>query len=107
MSDFFSYAALALVGAFWVAVIVRMVVKTHKNKHSAPKTVTATIIDKSKTEAFSRYGALNKRYHHTVTFFAEGKRLVFSVSSVSYDSYRLNTTGTLTYRGDKLIDFRG
>lgn len=106
MSDFFSYAALALVGAFWLVVILRVVLKAHKRKHTPPKTVTATIIDKGKIEAVTRYGALDKRSRHTVTFSAEGKRLSFCVSSAAYDGYRLNTTGTLTYRGDQLIDFQ-
>lgn len=106
MSGFFSYAALALVGAFWVVVIIRIATKTYRNKHTSTKTVTATVVDKSKTEMASRYGALDKRYRCTVTFSTEGKRLSFTVSSATYDSYRIHTIGTLTYRGDRLIDFQ-
>ena len=105
MSDFFSYVALALVGAFWVAVIIRIATKTYRNKHTSTKTVTATVVDKSKTKMFSRFGVLDQRYRCSVTFSVAGKRLSFFVPVATYDSYRLHTTGTLTYCGDKLIDF--
>ena len=101
MTDFVSYGMLALC----VTIVIRLAVKAYNNKYAPKKTVTATVIDKSKSEMFSRYGALDKRYRYTVTFSAAGKRLSFFVSAVSYESYRLHTTGTLTYRGDRILDF--
>ena len=34
-----------------------------------------------------------------------GKKKVFYVSAFSYSGYRQNETGTLRYRGDRIIDF--
>jgi len=53
-------------------------------------------------EQFSKYG---KRVKYAVTFLTDGKKKSFYVSEFSYNGYRKGEKGTLTYQGDRLIDF--
>lgn len=41
-----------------------------------------------------------------VAFMANGKKRYFYVSEFSYGGYRINETGTLKYRGDRLLSFK-
>jgi hypothetical protein len=45
-------------------------------------------------------------YKYAVTFQIGNKRKSFYVSELSYGGYRKGEKGTLTYRGDRLIDFQ-
>ena len=67
------------------------------------RTVTAEVVGKQTVEQVSKYG---KRYKYAVTFLVEGKKKSFYVSEFSYGGYRRGEKGTLTYQGDRLIDFQ-
>ena len=67
------------------------------------KSVWAQVVDKHKIEFFSRTGP---RARYTVVFQTDsGKKLSFYVSEFSFGGYRRGETGTLKYRGDRIIDF--
>lgn len=66
------------------------------------RTVPAKVIDKNTMDLPSKYG---KRTKYAVVFQAEGKKLSFYVSEFSYGGYRLHETGTLKYKGNRIIDF--
>ena len=70
------------------------------------KTVRATVVDKNRTEVFSKYSGNGKHCKYAVVFSAEGKKLSFYVSEFSYGGYHKGETGMLTYKGDRLIDFQ-
>ena len=70
------------------------------------KTVAATVVDKHKTEVFSKYAGNGKHIKYAVVFSAGGKKLSFYVSEFSYGGYRVGEKGTLTYKGSKLIGFQ-
>ncbi len=69
------------------------------------KTVKAQVVDKSTWETFSRTSPKGKHVRYTVVFQAGKKKLSFYVSPLSYEGYRIRETGTLKYKGDRIIDF--
>lgn len=76
------------------------------NKYAKTKTVKAQVIDKFKSDKFSKiYGSIARAPQHYVVFQIEGKKKSFRVSEFSYGGYKLNERGTLKYKGDRLIDF--
>ena len=86
-------------------ILARLAFKGLRNKFTPVKTVKAVVVDKHKTEAFSKYAGSGKREKYIIVFSAEGKKRSFYVSGFSYGGYKLKETGTLTYKGDKIIDF--
>lgn len=94
-----------LVLAFWLLVAIRIVVKVVRNKYAPVKTVKAVVIDKHKVESFSKYSGNGKRNKFVVVFSANGKKLSFYVSEFSYGGYKIKESGTLKYKGDRIIDF--
>lgn len=102
----FSFVISMLSLAFWVLIIVAVVVRKLKGRLSPVKRVRAVVVDKHTVEFFSKYAGNGKTEKYVVTFSAEGKRLSFYVSAFSYAGYTINESGTLTYQGDRLIGFR-
>lgn len=94
-----------LVLALWLLVAIRIVVKVVRNKYAPVKTVKAVVIDKHKVESFSKYSGNGKRNKFVVVFSANGKKLSFYVSEFSYGGYKIKESGTLKYKGDRIIDF--
>jgi len=86
-------------------VLVRIIIKTIKNKYASVKTVQAVVIDKHKIETFSQYSEIGKSEKYVVTFSANGKKKSFYVSQFSYGGYRIHEKGMLKYKGDNLIEF--
>lgn len=100
-----SHVFMILFAALWLFVIVKLAVRAIRNRTAPVKTVKATVVDKQKTEHFSKYSGTGKGERYVVIFLAEGKKLSFYVSEFSWRGYRKGENGTLQYRGDKLIDF--
>ena len=84
---------------------VSYTVRFLRSRYGAIKTVEAVVIHKQTVEHFSKYSSTGKHTKFSVTFLANGKKLSFYVSEFSYGGYRLNESGTLKYRGDRLLDF--
>lgn len=101
----FSFIISLLFLAFWLFIIVAVVVRKLKGRFSPIKTVHAVVVDKHTVEFFSKYAGNGKTEKYVVTFSAEGKRLSFYVSAFSYAGYTINESGMLTYKGDRLIGF--
>ena len=98
-----------LTGYIGVAVtiiwFIGMLVWFFQRQYGPTKSVKATLVNKQVTESVSKYSASGKSYHYYVTFLINGKRRSFKVSRFSYDGYHKGETGTLKYKGDRLIDF--
>jgi hypothetical protein len=92
---------IALVVGFWGVLIWKVL----KNKLAPVKSVKAVVIDKHIIETFTKYRGAGKTERYCVVFDAQGKRLSFYVPQFSYEHYRINDTGTLKYKGDRIIDF--
>ena len=74
-----------------------------RRQYGKTKTATATVVSKQVSESVSKYSGTVKSYY--VTFSVNGKHRSFKVSEFSYGGYRKGETGTLKYKGDRLIDF--
>lgn len=88
-----------------LAILLRIVWELIR-RYGPIKTVRAVVVHKQKQETFSKYSGNGKREKYVVTFLANGKKHHFYVSEFSYGGYRLNETGTLKYRADRLISFK-
>ena len=84
---------------------VGMLIWFFRRQYGRAKKVSATVVNKQVTETFSKYAGSGKEKVYYVTFLAGGKRRSFKVSAFSYNGYRVGESGTLTYKGDRLIDF--
>lgn len=94
-----------LVLLLWLAVFIVIAIRMLKSKYGPVKTVKATVVDKSKIETFSKYSGNGKSNKYVIVFETNGKKRSFYVSEFSYGGYRVRETGTLKYRGDRIIDF--
>ena len=70
------------------------------------KIVSATVVDKQKTDTFSKYSGSGKQKKYVIIFSVNGKKHAFYVSKFSYDGYRIGEKGKLTYKGNKLLSFQ-
>ena len=84
---------------------IKVTVRHIRSKHGPVKTVKARVVDKHKTETFSKYRGNGKSERYVVVFEIDGKQKGFYVSEFSYGGYRKNETGTLKYQGDRVVDF--
>ena len=96
-----SWIFMGLIAFAYLLVAIRFA----KNCLAPVKKVRATVIDKNRIEVFSKYSGNGKRYKYAIVFSTSGGKLSFYVSEFSYGGYRKGETGTLTYKGDRLIDF--
>ncbi|MBQ6997104.1 MAG: DUF2500 family protein [Oscillospiraceae bacterium] len=80
-------------------------VKFFCDRYGRVKTVKATVVHKQTVESFSKYAGNGTHTRYCVTFLIGGKRRSFYVSEFSYRGYKLNESGTLKYRGSRIIDF--
>lgn len=92
--------------ALWLVAFTVIAIRIFWSRFGPIKTVAATVVDKNQIESFSKYAGSGKRNKYVIIFEANGRKLSFYVSEFSYGGYRVKQTGTLKYRGDRLIDFR-
>lgn len=97
---------ICLVAGIGILALVGLLVKVIKRKRASVQTVPAVIVDKHKTQVFSKYAGNGKQEKYVVVFSAGGKKLSFYVSEFSYRGYRVEEKGMLTYKGDQLIRFQ-
>ena len=76
-----------------------------QSKFGSTKTVKAVVTNKYISKSFSKYAGNGENVKYVIVFSVEGKKKYFHVSQFSYDGYRLNETGTLTYKGSTLLTF--
>lgn len=96
-----AYVYFALFALLGLAVGFRFL----KNLFAPVTTVKATVVHKQKVDTFSKYSGTGKHTKYAVTFSVGDKKRSFYVSQLSYGGYRIGETGTLKYKGDRLIDF--
>lgn len=96
-------AIVGIVGT--VAAFVLLVIRVLERKGGRKKTVCAEVVNKQIAEGFASRSGI-KQYRYYVTFLINGKRRSFSVGEFSYNGYKVGEKGTLTYSGDRLINFQ-
>ena len=92
--------------AFIIFLLTAPVIRIILKNSAKEKTVNAKVCDKFKGQRFSKYAGNGTVEEYFVVFEIEGKKKRFLVSNFSYDGYNINETGMLTYKGDRLIDFK-
>ena len=85
--------------------IVVYIVKFLQDRCSPVKTAKATVVHKQTVETFSKYSGNGKHVRYSVTFQIDSKKRSFYVSEFSYRGYKVNESGTLKYRGSRIVDF--
>lgn len=101
-----SLVLLFLFLGIWLLAFLRFLIRWVHNRCAPVQTVRAVVIDKHKTELFSKYSSSGKRVKYVIVFSIDGRRTSFFVSEFSYGGYRLHETGMLTYKGDRILDFK-
>ena len=76
-----------------------------KSVFSPMKTVEAVVVKKYKVDNFSKYSGTGVKSRYVVVFKSGGKNIRLNVSEFSYNQYKENDKGTLTYKGDSIIEF--
>lgn len=91
--------------AFVVLLLIAPMIRFICGAFGPTKTTKAVVKRKYVAQSFSKYAGNGVREKHMVVFDVEGKRKSFQVSEFSYDGYRVDEKGMLTYKGNKLIKF--
>lgn len=56
-------------------------------------------------QIMSKAQAPHTEQKYVITFLVNNKKISFEVSELSYNGYKLNQKGILTYKGTRIIDF--
>lgn len=103
MEKVFLTTVSILTDLFLAALIILIIIRVATGLMKPVKTVKAEVLSKSECKVFTKYG---EKHRYSVVFSADGKRLSFYVSELSYHGYREKEVGYLTYKGNRLIDFK-
>ena len=90
---------------FVLVIYLVIIVRYCISRFGKVKKASAVVVHKQKVEQKSYRTPPFNRVKYAVTFQIGNKRKSFFVSELSYQGYRKGEKGTLTYRGDRLIDF--
>ncbi len=102
MKDPVMLVFLILAILFWVWFFA----KFFSSRFGRVKTVEAKVVGKFKSDSMTKiYSSAARAPAYTVVFETGGKRRSFRVGEFSYNGYRVGETGTLKYRGSRLISF--
>ena len=85
--------------------IVVYITKFMQDRLSPVRTAKATVVHKQTVETFSKYSGNGTHTRYSVTFQIGNKKRSFYVLEFSYRGYKVNESGTLKYRGSRIIDF--
>ena len=96
---------ITLLFGLWLFVAIKVTIRYFRSRYGKQRTVKAKVTDKFRSETFDKYHGSGKAYQYRVVFEAEGKKISFAVSEFSWTGYHVGETGTLKYRGNRLIDF--
>ena len=76
-----------------------------KSMFAPVKTVDAVVVKKYKVDNFSKYSGTGVKSKYVVVFESGSKLIRLYVSEFSYNQYKVNEKGSLTYKGNSIIDF--
>ena len=96
---------IGLVGGFVLLLLV-VWFRNFQKMFGTAKTVEAVVVKKYKVDEFTKYSGTGKKTRYVVVFEAGRKRLRLNASEFAYGGYRLNEKGTLTYKGNRIIEFK-
>jgi len=107
LDGFFKLMQFALIGLVIFANI-RFFTRTVGSSVGPVKQVKARVIDKNiwYTTGEKAKGYQKKPNYVIVFSIGNGKKKSFYVSELSYGGYHVGESGTLKYRGDRIIEFK-
>ncbi len=108
MENIISNISICIFVLIEAVIVVGIVFKVFRCKLSKEKTLEGIVIDKQSYDkrVYGKNRAPFSKKEYVITFLCGKRKLYFDVSELSYKNYRLNQKGELTYRGNKLIDFK-
>ena len=86
----------------WIFIFGKIII----SRYAPVKTVQAKVVDKYMPDMVSKYHGTWKPERYVVVFASKDKKLSFDVSKFSYGNYQVHQTGTLKYKGTKIISFQ-
>lgn len=96
---------MMIVTVLLLAIYLVIFIRFCRSRFGAVKKVTAVVVHKQKVAQKSYRTPPYNNIKYAVTFQMGNRRKSFYVSELSYQGYRKGEKGTLSYRGDRLIDF--
>lgn len=84
---------------------LRPIIGFLQSKFGSEKTVNAVVEKKYISKSFSKYARNGEKEKYVIVFSVEGKKKYFNVSQFSYNGYKVNEKGKLTYKGNMIIKF--
>ena len=107
MSDTVNKVIILLAISCTLFLLGRIIYQVFRNKYAKVKSVKAQVVDKFKADKFTKiYGSSARAPQYYVVFRIDKKKKTFRISEFSYGGYRVGESGTLVYKGDKLVDFK-
>lgn len=107
MSNTVNKVIILLAIACILFLLGRSIYQVFRNKYAKVKSVKAQVVDKFKADKFTKiYGSSARAPQYYVVFRIDKKKKTFRISEFSYGGYRVGESGTLVYKGDKLVDFK-
>ncbi len=104
-NEIINKAIVIIILILMLSLLAKSIIRIAKARKSPIITVQGRLVTKHKQEVLSQYSGSGKKYKYVVVFSVEGKKKSFYVSEFSYASYRPGESGTLRYKGDRIIDF--
>lgn len=95
---------IAFIG-FIIFLFVAVFIRNCMAVFGSVKTVDAKVVKKYKVDEFTKYSGTGKKHRYVVVFETKGKLLRLNVSEAAYSGYRVNEKGSLTYKGNRCIEF--
>lgn len=91
---------------FLIFLFVAVFVRSIARMFATVKTVDAVVVKKYKVDEFTKYSGTGTKSRCVVVFESGSKLLRLNVSEITYKDYKVNEKGKLTYKGNRIIEFR-
>ena len=107
MENLFSSISVFLFVLIDIVIIAGITKKLIDNRFSKEREVAATVVNKQSfdRQIFRKSQASFTKKEYIITFQCGNNKRHFAVSELSYKNYKVNQSGVLRYKGNRLIDF--
>jgi len=108
MANLFGNIVNYVFGVFGILIASCISIRLLYNVFSKEKQERAVVINKQSfdKQVYRTKQAPFTRKEYVITFQCGKKKRHFSVSELSYGTYRMHEKGMLRYKGNRLIDFK-
>ncbi len=108
MENLFGTIVNYVFGGMGILIAFGILIRLAYSFFSKEKQEKAVVINKQSfdKQVYRKNQASFVRKEYVITFQCGKKKRHFSVSELSYGTYRMHEKGTLRYKGNRLIDFK-